>query len=210
MLRQYLKLTLGKKNIFSFIKLNIFPSILEIFLLFILPALIKKHHIVGQYEAITINSIFLFFFELSVVFISRHSLNIWTEEKKHNNNGIFLKALFFVIVKTMLFILFLYLFKKAIKLSLYLAFLLCFFSIFFFLCLFYLPCLLVKNSFAISLKRSIYLYISNPFFTFFVFLHSMLIFFISMLLLNLYPGVSKIMCNIHMALRIMEEKNLAL
>lgn len=205
MFSEYIKLTFKKKNIFSFIKLNIFPSILEILNLFILPLLIRQYYIIGQYEAIAINLSILFLFEASIVFISKHSFDIYMEKKK-GKNRIFSKALFFAFLKTSLFLFFLYTFKKIIKFKLYLAFLFCFFYVFFFLCTFYLPCLLVKNSFISSCKKSVYLYLSYPFFTFFVFLHSIILFLISMILLGIYPGVSKIMYNIHVALHIIEEK----
>jgi len=76
MFSKYLKLTLNKKNTFSFIKLNLFPASLEVLLFFILPVLIKKYYIIGRYEAIALNSIFLFLFEASIVFISRSVLRI--------------------------------------------------------------------------------------------------------------------------------------
>lgn len=202
---EYIKLTLNKKNIFSFIKLNIFPSILEILNLFIFPLLIRQYYIIGQYEAIAINLSILFLFETLIVFISIHSFNIYMGKKKKSNR-ILSKALFFAFLKTTSFSFFLYAFKKVIKLNLYPALLFCFFSIFFFLCFFYLPCLLVKKDFISSLKESIYLYFSYPFFTAFVFLHSIILFFISMIFLGMYPGISKIMYNIHIALRTIEEK----
>ena len=124
MFLQYLKLTLREKNILTFIKLNIFPSILQVLIFFILPMLIKQYYIIGQYEAIVINSIVLFLFEISIVFISKYSLSI-TKEKKYK---IFSKALLFAFFKTATFILCIYLFKKSIKINQYLVFLLCFFS----------------------------------------------------------------------------------
>ena len=204
MFSEYLKLTLNKKNTFSFIKLNLFPASLEVLLFFILPILIKKYYIIGQYEAIALNSIFLFLFEASIVFISRSVLRI---EKKECRTKIFFNAAVFAFIKTDSFLFFFYLFKKAMSLTFYLAFILCFFSMFIFLCLFWLPSLLVKNNFASSCKKSIQAYFSYPFFTTFVFLHSTLLFFISLLLLNVYPGISKIIYNMHEALWKMEEKS---
>ena len=206
MFLEYMRLTVIKKNIFSFVKLNISAFVLEVLALFILPLLIRQYYIVGYYEALAINLSFLFLFEVAMVFISKHSLNIFSEGKKNVDKHLFEKALFFAFIKTVFFGVFLYLFKKAINLSSYLAFLLCFLSIFFFLCMFYLPCLLLKNSFTSSLKKSINLYVSYPFFTAFVFLHSVILFFISIILLNLYPGPSKIMYNVHVALHIIEKK----
>lgn len=206
MFLEYMRLTVIKKNIFSFVKLNISAFVLEVLALFILPLLIRQYYIVGYYEALAINLSFLFLFEVAMVFISKHSLNIFSEGKKNVDKHLFKKALFFAFIKTVFFGVFLYLFKKAMNLNPYLAFLLCFLSIFFFLCMFYLPCLLLKNSFTSSLKKSINLYVSYPFFTAFVFLHSVILFFISMILLNLYPGLSKIMYNVHVALRIIEKK----
>ena len=208
MFREYIKLTASKKNILSFVKLNTFSSILELITFFIFPLLIRQYYIIGQYEAIAINISILLLFEASIVFISKGSLNVYEGKTKCNKKHLFLKALFFAFLKTAFFISFLYLFKKAIKLNSLLAFLLCFCSILFLLCSFYLPCLLVKNSFILSCKKSIHLYFSHPFFTTFVFLHSIILFLVSMILLNLYPGVSKIMYNIHLALYIMEEKKL--
>lgn len=202
MFLQYLKLTLREKNILTFIKLNIFPSILQVLIFFILPMLIKQYYIIGQYEAIVINSIVLFLFEISIVFISKYSLNI-TKKKKYK---IFSKALLFAFFKTATFILCIYLFKKSIKINQYLVFLLCFFSIFFFLCTFWLPCLLIKNSFVSSFKKSVHVYFSFPFFTTFVFLHSIIIFVISMILLLIYPGISKITYNMHIALQMIENR----
>lgn len=207
MFREYIKLTASKKNILSFVKLNAFLSTLELITFFIFPLLIRQYYIIGQYEAIAINISILLLFEASIVFISKGSLNVYEGKIKYSSKKhLFLKALFFAFLKTVFFISFLYLFKKAIKLNSLLAFLLCFCSILFLLCSFYLPCLLVKNSFTLSCKKSIHLYFSHPFFTTFVFLHSIILFLVSMILLNLYPGVSKIMYNIHLALYIMEEK----
>lgn len=205
MFSKYIKLTLNKKNSFLFIKLNIFTSTLLVLLFFILPVLIKRYYIIGKYEAMAINAFFLFSFETSIVFISRDVLSIY-EQKKHNER-IFFKALFFALIKSAYFIIFFYLFKKAISIASSLAFLLCFFSMFVFFCIFWIPCLLIKNNFISSLKKSIYLYFSYPFFTTFVFLHSILLFFISMITLNLYPGESKIIYNMYIALYIMERKN---
>ena len=210
MLKKYIKLTLNKKNTFSFIKLNIIPFILELLLFFILPAFIKQHYIIGQYEAILLNATFLFLFEYSIVFISKHTLAIYIEEKKYNEGEIpssklILKALTFAFFKTIFFVLFSYLFKKTIKLSLYSAFIFSFFSTFFFLCAFWLPSILIKNSFFSSLKKSIRLYISHPFFTAFVFLHSLLLLFFSMFLLNVYPGLSIVTYNMHVAINLMGE-----
>ena len=207
MFKQYLKLTINKKSFFSFAKLNIFPSILEVIIFFILPILIRRFYIIEQYEAIAINLSFLFLFEASIVFASRGSLNICslnTHEEKQHNMSIFSKALLFAFIKTTFFLSFLYLLKKTT--NPHLAFLLCFLSMFFFLCMFWLPSLLVKNNLIPSLKKSIHLYFFHPFFTTFIFLHSIILFFISIILLNVYPGPSKIMYNMHIALQIIEEK----
>ena len=158
MFSEYLKLTLNKKNTFSFIKLNLFPASLEVLLFFILPVLIKKYYIIGQYEAIALNSIFLFLFEASIVFISRSVLRV---EKKECRTKIFFNVAFFAFIKTDSFLFFFYLFKKAMSLTPYLAFILCFFSMFIFLCLFWLPCLLVENNFISSLKKSIKTHLTN-------------------------------------------------
>lgn len=109
MFSEYLKLTINKKNTFSFIKLNLFPASLEVLLFFILPILIKKYYIIGQYEAIALNSIFLFLFEASIVFISRSVLRV---EKKEFRTKIFFNTLIFAFIKTACFLFFSIYLKK--------------------------------------------------------------------------------------------------
>lgn len=206
MFTKYIKLIFNKKNIFSFIKLNIFSSMLEIILFFILPVLIKRYYIIGAYEGIVINSMFLFLFESSSILTSNCVLNVFFKEEKKVSSESFLllKALLFALLKTIFFIIFLFCFKKLIKMNMYFSLLLCFTYMFLFLVTFWMPCLLVKDSFFSSFRKSIHLYFSYPFFTVFVFLHLTTLFLISVILLSVYPGVSKIMYNMHTALHMME------
>ncbi|MGP1438467.1 MAG: hypothetical protein ACTTKH_05285 [Treponema sp.] len=205
MFLEYIKLNPNKKHFLYFVKLNIFPSIFEVLNLFILPIVIRKYYIIGKYEAMLLNLIFLFLFEASIIFISHYTFKLYKKEEKKQN--LIVKALYFAFLKTTFFLVFLYLFKKAMKISLYLSFSLCFFAMLSLLLMFWLPCLLVKNSFFSSIKKAIHLYLSHPFFTTLIFCHLIILFLFSMILLNIYPGLSKITYNMHLALHIIEEKD---
>lgn len=212
MLKKYIKGVFSSLPFLRCCKLNLFTCLLTL-IFFFLPAILRKYYIVNNLQGIIIKITFLFLFEASIIPISIGVIEL--KNKKYCNFFSILKIsyskilniLLFAFTKTFLLILFFYLFKIVIKVNLKLSFCFCFLYFFLFFLTFYFSSIIAK--YKINFFNAIFIsasfFIKYPFFTSIVFLHSLVLLFVSFFFFNLYPGFAKIFFNINLAHDIIEE-----
>ncbi len=217
MIREYLKSKNQKIGAIKVLKINLFCHLLYICTFFVLPFFIRQHLIIGNFAASLIKVCVLFLFELSFIPISISTMQLL---KNVPYSDILKKiittapaTIIFAFTKTTLIISSLYFFRLAIKTHPALAFLSCFFFFSAMCFVFWFPSVVTyqtelcnKCNFFSSLLASIKLFASNPFFSSFVLLHSLLLYAISILFLYIYPGQARIWFDINTAYCIMTKK----
>lgn len=213
MLTKYIIETLSyrKNKTIYILKFNLFAFVLSVIYFFIIPILCNTGLKLDAGIAATSKLVFIFLFLIHLlpvsicVFKNMHETKIsffyfFRILKKSFYAGFFLS--FFKLVS---FIIFILLFRICLKLEscLYLVF--AFITAFFYFCFEFLSFWFIpiktqtQNSFLQSLKKSVKLFLRYPLFTFFVFMHNLILLFFSAFLFMLYPGTAKIMQNMNSA-----------
>ncbi len=188
------------------------------FIFFIaLPLLLRKHYIIEETLASLIKFFFLFCSQLLSVPIAK---NIQLHSKKLNNSSsmsrFLLSSLFYAWFKTTTFILHLMLFRLSIVQSQCFTFAILF--SFFFILLFslYLPQTIAKQNLSnkkstkvllvSAFRESFACFASHPFFTSFLFFHSLFLLILSPFTLFIYPSVPHILYNLNIAYEMLSAK----
>lgn len=231
MLKEYIERTHTKIPFFKLLKLNL-PFFALNFIFFVaLPFLLRKFCIVEENLANLVKISFLFLHELLLVLTACQIYALFLTDSKSerfpiwkvkSKLDIFLSSLSFAIFKTSFFILHLFLFRCCIERGRILMFLVLFSFFFILLISLYLPQAIANNwyndiekggnnklfferlktsltsAFVISFK----LFTSHPFFTSFLFLHSLSFLFLSPITLFFYPSTPHILYNISIAYKI--------
>lgn len=218
MLKEYIKKTHTPIRLSKILVINIFSHLLYICTFFAIPLLIRKYIIIGNFASSLIKITCLFLFEASFIPSCIATMHLLNEKrntdfslKKALHTGV--ASLIFAFIKTAHLSLSLYFFRIAMKMHIYLAFLICtiFFSV---LCFsFWVPAIVANQSYAnkkpsifSSFLISIKLFISFPFFSSCVFLHSLILHATSNLFFYIYPGQARIFFNINIAYGILKSK----
>jgi len=211
MLKEYLKRTSVQIPFSRLLFLNL-PFFALSFIFFIaLPLFIRRHYIIEESLASFVKIVFLFSYQFLIVPTALCIQPKKDADDKKPMRQIFIFSLLYGILKTLIFILHLFLFRLCFAWNQFFTFL-TFFALFFVLLTsIYLPQTIAKNvtnkkndkaSFIASFKASFAIFTSHPFFASFIFLHSLFLLFLSPITLFLYPSLPHILYNIRIAYEI--------